>query len=522
MTLSGGDLGFRGASAQDEMMADIGEKGRPSDGSGSWVQKVMGSGVGGGLIPEKVLDDEFVSKRLHLSFPDGEDGEPVITIDTDVLEAMNGLWKRCMIVKVLGRNISIPVLNKKLREMWRPNGWMHVIDLPRQFFMIRFELEDEFLAAVTGGPWRAFGSYLMVQAWSPDFDPLKQDINTTPVWVRLANIPVNLYHNSILMGIARGLGKPIRVDSTTLKFERARFARVCVEVDLTKPLKGSVMVNGEWYSVAYEGLTNICSMCGLYGHLIHNCPKVPRERVVETPLPLAVTGGSGSIQRDEGFTEVRRRGRRSASSGNGVAQTGNGSRTGLGRNLQEIPENIAITNRFGGLEEDHESGKIREVVMSIEENKENDIIKNQVRKGKSGQQVREGVTTVNLGRVHKGLRDTFQFNQGGLARPKEVNGPRGRYNKTNKPTRSLVFGLARGETKRSESGKRLRVEMMSNGRPGGVFGSTGERNTEENTSHMELGVAMDNAASNVESEQLNREIVGHSHSSQEGVGMTGA
>lgn len=67
----------------------------------------------------------------------------------------------------------------------------------------------------------------MVKAWAPGFDPLRDDIVTTPVWVRLSNIPVNFYHRSILMGIASGLGKPIKVDLTKLNFERARVARLC-------------------------------------------------------------------------------------------------------------------------------------------------------------------------------------------------------------------------------------------------------------------------------------------------------
>lgn len=85
----------------------------------------------------------------------------------------------------------------------------------------------------------------MVQAWSPEFDPLRNDIGTTPVWARISNLPVNFYHKSILMGIAKGLEKPIKVDDMTLKFERGRFARVCVEVNLKKPLKGTIMIDGE-------------------------------------------------------------------------------------------------------------------------------------------------------------------------------------------------------------------------------------------------------------------------------------
>lgn len=218
----------------DAAMTDISEQGRPPgdppDVPGSWVQKVVGGNIGGRLTPEKVLDEVFVTERVHLTFPDGEDGEPEITIEREVLEGMNGLWKRCMIVKVLDRNIPIAVLDRKLRELWNPSGSMSVIDLPRQFLMVRFELEEEHFSALTGGPWRAFGSHLMVQAWTPEFEPLRDEIVTTPMWVRLSNIPVNFYHRSILMGVASGLGKPIRVDPTTLNLDQARFARVCVEV----------------------------------------------------------------------------------------------------------------------------------------------------------------------------------------------------------------------------------------------------------------------------------------------------
>lgn len=149
-------------------MEDIGEKGkppgRPSDGTCSWVKKVMGSLGGGMPILEEVVDEEFVTTRLQLEFSDGEDGELVVTIGKEVLEAMNSLWKKCMIVKVLGRKIPTAILNKRLRELWKPNGGIFVMDLLPQFFLVRFESEEDYLVALVGGPWRVFGSHLMVQA----------------------------------------------------------------------------------------------------------------------------------------------------------------------------------------------------------------------------------------------------------------------------------------------------------------------------------------------------------------------
>lgn len=363
---------------QDATMTDSAERakppGDPPDIRQPWASKVSGTSVGGGFTPETILDDEFVSARLHVEIPNGEDGEPVITIGNDVLEAMNGLWRNCMIVKVLGRSVPIAVLNRKLREMWNPKGEMYVLDLPRRFFMVRFGEEKDYLKALTGGLWRAFGSYLMVQAWSPEFDPMRDDIVTTPVWVRLSNLPVNFYHKAILLGIVKGLGKPIRVDSTTLNLERARFARVCVEVNLSKPLKESMSINGGRYLVSYEGLTNICARCGIYGHSIHKCPKGELIQGGGALVQTEMATERGS-ENDDGFRLTRRPNRRTQSQPPVVFQAG-GSGGNLGRNLQEITriadtENITISNSFGNLAEVTTDLEIREAEISLAEDKEN-------------------------------------------------------------------------------------------------------------------------------------------------------
>lgn len=79
------------------------------------------------------------------------------------------------------------------------------------------------------------------------------------------------YDESVLLALAAAVGKPIKVDSNTLDVRRGWFARVCVEVDLNKPVVGKVWLTGFWYRVEYEGLHRICSSCGCYGHLGREC-----------------------------------------------------------------------------------------------------------------------------------------------------------------------------------------------------------------------------------------------------------
>lgn len=83
-----GDFRVFALCGQDATMTDISERdqppGDPADRGDSWVRKVKGGNAGGMPSPERVLDDKFVAERMHLTFPDGEDGEPVITIGTEV------------------------------------------------------------------------------------------------------------------------------------------------------------------------------------------------------------------------------------------------------------------------------------------------------------------------------------------------------------------------------------------------------------------------------------------------------
>ena len=126
---------------QDTTMMDVGERlrppGEPPDKTITWASKAASTLEGGMPVPEALIDDGFVARRLRVEFPNGEDGEPSITIENEVLEAMNGMWKQGMVVRVLGRNVPITALSRKLRELWNPKGSMYVMDLPRQFFMVR-------------------------------------------------------------------------------------------------------------------------------------------------------------------------------------------------------------------------------------------------------------------------------------------------------------------------------------------------------------------------------------------------
>lgn len=101
------------------------------------------------------------------------------------------------------------------------------------------------------------------------------------VWVRIEELSVEYYDKEALFEIAKLIGKPIQVDYATDKVTKARYARVCVEIDLRNPLVTRIWVGGFWKPVVYENITSLCFKCGKIGHVLEKCERF-KDNVLES------------------------------------------------------------------------------------------------------------------------------------------------------------------------------------------------------------------------------------------------
>lgn len=78
--------------------------------------------------------------------------------------------------------------------------------------------------------------YLTVRKWEADFNPIEVKEARIAVWVRVPGLLVEYYEADILFKVARAIGRPIKMDVNTEVTNRAKYARICVEIDLNQPL----------------------------------------------------------------------------------------------------------------------------------------------------------------------------------------------------------------------------------------------------------------------------------------------
>jgi len=76
--------------------------------------------------------------------------------------------------------------------------------------------------------------------------------------------------------ILQHVGFVVRLDQNTLLRLKDKFARVYVNIDITKPLPSSITVQGLGgglhVPIIYEGLHEVCPLCGDESHQLQTCP----------------------------------------------------------------------------------------------------------------------------------------------------------------------------------------------------------------------------------------------------------
>ena len=84
----------------------------------------------------------------------------------------------------------------------------------------------------------------------------------------------SLLNTVMLREIGNAIGLVLKVDVNSASGTRGRYACICVQIDLSKPLIKMVLIKSLVQEVMYEGIGALCFGCGRVGHKRDGCPYV--------------------------------------------------------------------------------------------------------------------------------------------------------------------------------------------------------------------------------------------------------
>ena len=184
-------------------------------------------------------------------------GLMTVNLTSEMRSIIRAKWAHALIVKVHGRSVGYQFLHSKLMSLWKPAGRMDCVDLEKDFYLIRFGLVEDYDNVLKGGPWFVGGHFLNIRVWEPNFKPTTAVCNMVAVWIRLLELPIEFYALCVLKEIGNAIGPVLQIDSSTTVKARGRYAKICVQIDLNKPLVQQILLKGQIQDIQYEGINSL-------------------------------------------------------------------------------------------------------------------------------------------------------------------------------------------------------------------------------------------------------------------------
>ncbi|GJX22365.1 zinc knuckle CX2CX4HX4C containing protein [Tanacetum coccineum] len=153
---------------------------------------------------------------------------------------------------------------------------------------------------LTSKPISYAGAAVLKEIGRLDTSLLKEELTRIPIWVKLHDVPIQVFEEDGISLIATFIGKPVMLDSYTSSmcndsWGRSSFARCLIVVNSEADLVDVVTIGipsltGDGFTketirVEYEWRPPRCDICKIFGHVHDHCPK----KVVSPPIVVTST-----------------------------------------------------------------------------------------------------------------------------------------------------------------------------------------------------------------------------------------
>ncbi|KAK4716390.1 hypothetical protein R3W88_014728 [Solanum pinnatisectum] len=256
-------------------------------------------------VPEPVRGNRSNGKTLNFIPPMIKEGILTVQIDEEDICLQVQEWETALIGYVIGHNLYDLQMTEYVKKVW---GF---VELPQVFYhddgyyVFKFHTIADKERVMQAGPYFYGNKPMILRNWQLDFEFNADMFSQIPIWVKFPRLPVGYWSVKALSKVASAIGVPLYTDGFTAKAEKISYARVLIEVDITKTLPDAIVVetpSGPWnQSIEYEWRPKFCNHCLKLGHMDAECwyKHSPSEGGGETEL-VGAEKDHGKGRRKEG------------------------------------------------------------------------------------------------------------------------------------------------------------------------------------------------------------------------------
>ncbi|VFQ77255.1 unnamed protein product [Cuscuta campestris] len=203
---------------------------------------------------------------MKLKYYDVGDGD-VLDIPDEIIKPVEDIWGFCLVGCFTGRFPGLKAVDSVVKQ-W--GVACKIIPHCKGWVVLRFEDEAARQQVLAADRAVVFGKEFRLKIPGHCFMFDFSEFTTMPTWIKLPNLPMQLWSDERIGYVASKVGKPICTDVVSKEIGKARFCRVLVDLDLSKKPRTSITTNvmGKTYiqEVVYEDQLRYCYHCKCRGH----------------------------------------------------------------------------------------------------------------------------------------------------------------------------------------------------------------------------------------------------------------
>ncbi|GKD50532.1 zinc knuckle CX2CX4HX4C containing protein, partial [Tanacetum coccineum] len=217
-----------------------------------------------------------------------------ISIPRKVVEKVSTRFEHTLYGYFIGKRMAFPVVEYYVRNNWAKHGLKRIMMNSKGFFFFTFDSRAGLGAALEGGPWLIRKSPIILKKWSMDTRLLKEELTRIPIWVKLHDVPIQVFEEDGISLIATFIEADL-VDVVTIGI----------------PSLSDDVFTKETIRVEYEWRPPRCDTCKIFGHVHDYCPK----KVVSPPIVATSNVVTPNAEKtNDGFQTVGKKKKRKGKS----------------------------------------------------------------------------------------------------------------------------------------------------------------------------------------------------------------
>lgn len=158
----------------------------------SYKEKLVGQLPGAYKSAFSLVDSMQEDANSDVEKSDLEEGTVALAlISKEEKLRIQSQWSKALIVKTFGRTVGYQFLSQRVRELRKPSNRLDLVDLGHDYFVARFESNDDLDNVLKNGPWFIGQHFLAIKSWEPEFQAT--DFSQVAIWIRLPQLPIEFY-----------------------------------------------------------------------------------------------------------------------------------------------------------------------------------------------------------------------------------------------------------------------------------------------------------------------------------------